>query len=67
MRDVFIAHFAECHFNKSVFLPLGGEKLVQEERQEMTWNAFTVSHFDPYKNQYKLEVQRIIHFQNLAN
>ena len=26
-----------------------------------------MSHFDPRSNQYELEVQRIIHFQNLAN
>ena len=30
--DVFIARFADCHFNESIFLPLGGEKLVLEER-----------------------------------
>ena len=24
-------------------------------------------HFDPHTNQYELEVQRIIHLQNLAN
>ena len=24
--DVFIARFADCHFNESVFPPLGGEK-----------------------------------------
>ena len=26
-----------------------------------------MSHFDPHTNQCELEVQRIIHFQNLAN
>ena len=26
--DVFTAHFADCHFNESVFLPLGGEKFI---------------------------------------
>ena len=35
-RDVFIARFADCHFNESVFPPLGGEKSVPEERQEIT-------------------------------
>ena len=26
-----------------------------------------MSHFDPHTNQYELEVQKIIHLQNLAN
>ena len=26
-----------------------------------------MSHFNPRSNQYELEVQRVIHFQNLAN
>ena len=29
--DVFTARFADCHFNESVFPPLGGEKSVLEE------------------------------------
>ena len=28
--DVFTAHFADCHFNENLFLPLGGEKSVPE-------------------------------------
>ena len=30
--DVFRARFAYCHFNEIVFPPLGGEKLIPEER-----------------------------------
>ena len=59
--------FIDYHFNESVFPPLGGEKLVPEERQEITRNASTMSHFDPRTNQCELEVKRIIHLQNLAN
>ena len=51
----------------SVFPPLGGEKLVLEERREITCNASTISHFDPRTNQCELEVQKIIHLQNIAN
>ena len=50
-----------------LFPPLGGEKSVLEERQEITWNASTMSHFDSCTNQCELQVQRIIHLQNLAN
>ena len=55
-RDVFIARFADCHFNESVFPPLEGDKSISEERREITWNAFTMSHFDPHTNQCELEV-----------
>ena len=65
--DVFRDRFAYCHFNGIVFPPLGGEKSIPEERREITWNASTLSHFDPRTNQCELEVQRIIHLQNLAN
>ena len=65
--DVFRVRFADCHFNENVFPPLGGEKLIPEERQEITWNASTLSHFDPCTNQCELKVQRIINLHNLAN
>ena len=65
--DVFRARFADCHFNETVFSPLGAEKLILEEQGEITWNASTLSHFDHRTNQCELEVQRIIHLQNLAN
>ena len=65
--DVFRAKFADCHFNETVFPPLGGEKSILEEQQEITWNASTLSHFDHRTNPCELEVQRIIHLHNLAN
>ena len=66
-NDAFIARFADCHFNKSVFSSLGGEKSIPEERREISWKASTMTHLDPRTNQCELEVQRIIHLQNLAN
>ena len=71
--DVFKARFTDCHFNENVFPPLGGEKSILEEQQEITWNVSTLSHFDHRTNQceledqYELEVQRSIHLHNLAN
>ena len=47
---VFRARFVDCHFNETVFPPLGGEKSIPEERREITWNASTLSHFDPHTN-----------------
>ena len=30
--DVFTPRFTDCHFNESVFSPLGEEKLISKER-----------------------------------
>ena len=57
----------DCHFNKIIFPPLGGEKSVSEERQEITLNECTMSHFDRRTYQCKLEVQMIIHLKNIEN
>ena len=67
IEDVFTDCFAGCHFNESLFPPLGGEKSIPKKQREITWNASTMCHFDHRTNQYELEVQKIIHFQNLAN
>ena len=59
--DVFEARFDDCHFNETIFPPLGGEKLLPKAWHEITWNVLTLSHLDFCTNQCKLEVQRIIH------
>ena len=65
--EVFTARFADCHFNKDVFAPLGGENPIPKEWQEITLTESSFSHLDPPTNQSELEVQKIIHLQNLAN
>ena len=65
--DIFTTHFADCNFNEIILPPLRGEKSVPKQRQEITLNAYTMSHFDPCTNQCELEVQMIIHLQNFAN
>ena len=40
---------------------------MSEAREEITWNNSKLSHFDPRTNQCELEVQKIIHLQNIAN
>ena len=57
----------DYHFNETIFSPLGGEEPVTEERCEIIWNGLTLTHLDPHTNQCELEVQKIIHLQNLAN
>ena len=34
--DVFKARFEDCHFNETIFPPLGGEKSLLEARREIT-------------------------------
>jgi hypothetical protein len=40
---------------------------LPEARQEIIWNNSTLSHFNSHTNQCKIEVQRIIHLQSIAN
>jgi hypothetical protein len=37
---------------------------VPEARREITWNVSMLPYFDPHRNQYELEVQRI-HLQGI--
>ena len=63
--DLFTARFADCHFDELSFPTLGGENKPSEK--EISWNELSLSHFDPRTKQCELEVQKIIHLQNLAN
>ena len=65
--DVFTARFADCHFDETIFPPLGGEKTVPEERRELSWTLPTLSHFDPRTTQCENEVSRIVYLQRIAN
>ena len=40
---------------------------IPEEWRKITWNESSLSHFDPPTKQSELEVQKIIHLQDLAN
>ncbi|KAM2191612.1 hypothetical protein ACFX1Q_027398 [Malus domestica] len=65
--DMFTAHFADCHFDETVFSSLRGEKTVPKECQELTWVIPTLSHFDPLSIQCENEVKMIVHLQSIAN
>ena len=47
--DLFTARLADCHFDKVVFLSLGGDKHanVPLEHHELSWYEPTMSHLDP--------------------
>lgn len=60
--ELFTARFADCHFDETSFPLLRGDMnaSVPNERQELTWFAPTMSHYDPRTSQYETEVQRIL-------
>ena len=45
--------FAGCHFNETIFPPLGGDKNVNVpvEQREVAWTLPTMSHLDPHTAQ----------------
>ena len=63
--DLFMARFADYHFDESIFPTLGGENKQLEN--DIFWNALSLSSFDPSTKQCELDVQKIIHLQNIAN
>ena len=65
--NLFTARFAYCHFDESVFPPLGGDKPINNKWREITWNTPSLLHLDPRTKQSELEVQRILHLQDLAD
>ncbi|GLR00170.1 hypothetical protein GCM10007863_45910 [Dyella mobilis] len=44
--DTFTARFADCHFDETVFPPLGGG-IKPVEWRELCWNTTNLSHMDP--------------------
>lgn len=65
--DVFTARYVDCHFDESIFPPLGGGKVLNKKPSEISWNASDLNSLDPRTGQCEIEVQRIIHLQNITN
>ncbi|XP_074346917.1 uncharacterized protein LOC141685728 [Apium graveolens] len=65
--DLFTVRYADCHFNESMFPPLGGDKHSNKVNPDITWNASELYFLDPRIGQCELGVKRIIHMQNIAN
>ncbi|GKB03583.1 hypothetical protein Tco_0831726 [Tanacetum coccineum] len=63
--DLFIAHFADCHFDEAVFLELGGVKKNQEK--DVTWCEPSLLYLVPQTKQCETEVQKILHLQEITN
>ena len=59
IRDLFTTHFADCHFDETVFPLLGGDKHanVPGELRKLSWYAPIMSHLDPCTAQSETEVR----------
>jgi hypothetical protein len=55
-RDLFIAWYADCIFNKDQFLALGGDYKYHSECQEINWNGKSIISSDPHIKETKLHV-----------
>jgi hypothetical protein len=64
--DLHMAWYADCVFDDDHFPALGGDR-HPEQCQKIEWNASGMQSLDPRTSESKLEVQRIIHLQGLAN
>ncbi|KAL0347825.1 UNVERIFIED_CONTAM: hypothetical protein Scaly_1798500 [Sesamum calycinum] len=64
--DQFSARYLDCQFNETILPVLGGED-KEIKRKDIAWNATSMPFLDPRTNDGELEVQRIIHLQNVAN
>ena len=69
--DLFIARFADCHFNETMFPSIGTPKIEMAAKQKpvkvFSWNEKNLSQFNPRTPECENEVQRIIHLQAIAN
>jgi hypothetical protein len=65
-RDLHTARYANYVFDEDHFPTLGGDR-HQEEYREIEWNEKELQSLDPHTSECELEVQRIIHVQNLAD
>jgi hypothetical protein len=65
--DLFTARYADCIFNEYHFLALGGDYKYHSECQEINWDDKYIISSDPCTKETKLQVQKIINLQNVAN
>jgi hypothetical protein len=68
IEDLFTARYADSIFDEEHFPALeGGLYLNNKECREIDWTASCIQSLDPRTKDTKLEVQRIINLQQLAN
>ena len=65
--DVFTVWYTDCIFNEDHFPALGGGIENHKQCQEINWDATDISNLDPRTSKTKLQVQKIINLQHIAN
>jgi len=66
--DLFTVRYADSIFDEDHFQALGGGLYLKSKKcREVEWNALGIRSIDPCTRDAELEVQRIIHLQQLAN
>jgi hypothetical protein len=67
MGNLFTARFAYCIFNEDHFSALvGGNKFIDDGRQ-IDWDDKSIISYDPRTKETRLQVQKILEFQQIAN
>ena len=64
--DLFTARHADCIFDEDNIPALGGDNMYQTKYQDIEWNTSGIQSLDPRIKESELEVQRIIHLQNIC-
>jgi hypothetical protein len=62
-----MARYADCIFDEDHFLALGGDIIPHKQYQEINWDAIAISNNDPCTSKSKLQVQKLINLQHIAN
>ena len=65
ISNSFTTWFACCHFDETNFLTLGGG--IKKLKKEISWNVSLLSHLESRTDERELEIQKIIHLQNIAH
>ena len=65
--DLFTARFADYHFSEDEFPALGGRIHQMHMHKDIEWCAPSLKYLDPPTKHPELEVQKIVHLQNMAN
>ena len=65
--DLFTARYADCHFDETLFPPLGGDVTKTQKWQELSWSVPTLSHLDPRTSQSETEVKRLLNLQHVSD
>jgi hypothetical protein len=62
-----MARYVDCIFDEDHFPAFGGDIIPHKQCQEINWDAIAISNNDPHTLESKLQVQKLINLQHIAN